>query len=118
MTGLTFDCGDDGIAILTIDIPGKKMNLATPELGLALSEAVARVAGDPAIKGAVVTSAKADFMAGGEPFPDLAGIHQIFPHIAQLHFPFVELADAVNDQKLDRAKLMGRQRGHGMFKGA
>lgn len=66
MTGLTFDCGDDGIAILTIDIPGKKMNLATPELGLALSEAVARVAGDPAIKGAVVTSAKADFMAGGD----------------------------------------------------
>jgi len=66
MTGLTFDCGDDGIAILTIDIPGKKMNLATPELGLALSEAVARVAADPAIKGAVVTSAKADFMAGGD----------------------------------------------------
>ena len=66
MTGLTFDCGDDGIAILTIDIPGKTMNLATPELGRALAEAVARVAGDPAIKGAVVTSAKADFMAGGD----------------------------------------------------
>jgi 3-hydroxyacyl-CoA dehydrogenase/enoyl-CoA hydratase/3-hydroxybutyryl-CoA epimerase len=66
MTGLTFDCGDDGIAILTIDIPGKTMNLATPELGLALAEAVARVAGDPSIKGAVVTSAKADFMAGGD----------------------------------------------------
>jgi 3-hydroxyacyl-CoA dehydrogenase/enoyl-CoA hydratase/3-hydroxybutyryl-CoA epimerase len=66
MTGLTFDCGDDGIAILTIDIPGKKMNLATPELGLALAKAVARVAADPAIKGAVVTSAKADFMAGGD----------------------------------------------------
>jgi 3-hydroxyacyl-CoA dehydrogenase/enoyl-CoA hydratase/3-hydroxybutyryl-CoA epimerase len=66
MTGLTFDHGDDGIAILTIDIPGKPMNLATPDLGLALSDAVARVAGDQAIKGAVVTSAKADFMAGGD----------------------------------------------------
>jgi len=66
MTGLTFDRGDDGIAILTIDITGKTMNLATPELGLALAEAVARVTGDPSIKGAVVTSAKADFMAGGD----------------------------------------------------
>ena len=66
MTGLLFEVGTDGVAVLTIDVPGKAMNLATLEFGRALAEAVERVAGDMAIQGAVITSAKADFMAGGD----------------------------------------------------
>ena len=66
MTGLLFEVGADGVVVLTIDVPGKAMNLTTLEFGRALAKAVDRVAGDAAIKGAVITSAKADFMAGGD----------------------------------------------------
>ncbi len=66
MANLNFDVGEDGVAILTMGTPGRPMNLATLELGRELDEAVIRIAGDQAIKGAVITSAKADFMAGGD----------------------------------------------------
>ena len=63
---LTMMVGDDGVAILTIDVSGAPMNLATLQLGRELGDAVERVAADPAIRGAVLTSGKADFMAGGD----------------------------------------------------
>jgi 3-hydroxyacyl-CoA dehydrogenase/enoyl-CoA hydratase/3-hydroxybutyryl-CoA epimerase len=66
MTDLKFAVGPDGVAILTIDTSGRPMNLATLELGRELDEAVARIAADGEIKGAVITSAKTDFMAGGD----------------------------------------------------
>jgi 3-hydroxyacyl-CoA dehydrogenase/enoyl-CoA hydratase/3-hydroxybutyryl-CoA epimerase len=77
MESLNFARGADGVAILTIDTPAKKMNLATLELGRELDAAVARIAADDAIKGAVITSAKADFMAGGDIHGMVAGFESL-----------------------------------------
>jgi len=56
----------DGIAILTIDLPGRSMNVITPELTAELAAAVDRIAGDPAIKAAIITSGKPAFIAGAD----------------------------------------------------
>ncbi|HLF32544.1 MAG TPA: 3-hydroxyacyl-CoA dehydrogenase NAD-binding domain-containing protein [Xanthomonadales bacterium] len=56
----------DGIALLTIDLPGKPMNVLTPELMQDLETLVRRVAADTAVKGAVITSAKQAFIAGAD----------------------------------------------------
>ena len=58
--------GEDGIAVLTLDVQGKPMNVITPELQQDLRECVQKVVSDEAIIGAVVTSAKNDFMAGAD----------------------------------------------------
>jgi 3-hydroxyacyl-CoA dehydrogenase / enoyl-CoA hydratase / 3-hydroxybutyryl-CoA epimerase len=57
---------DSGIALITIDDPGKSMNVVTPEFIDDLIAAVEKVAGDPAVKGAIITSAKPAFMAGAD----------------------------------------------------
>ena len=57
---------NDGIALLTIDLPGKPMNVLTPELMQDLETLVRRVAADTAVKGAVITSAKQAFIAGAD----------------------------------------------------
>jgi len=56
----------DGIALLTIDLPGKSMNVLTPELMQDLETVVERVATDEAVKGAVITSGKQAFVAGAD----------------------------------------------------
>jgi len=61
---VTMNVGNDGIAVLTLDVQGKPMNVITPELQQDLRECVEKVVSDEAIIGAVVTSAKNDFMAG------------------------------------------------------
>jgi len=66
MSAIQLSVGDDGIAIATMDLPGRPMNVVGDELMNALAETVERLASDPAIKGLVLTSAKADFCAGGD----------------------------------------------------
>ena len=57
----------DGIAIITIDVPDRPMNVVTPEFSADLAQAVERVASDSAIKGAVLISGKPGaFVAGGD----------------------------------------------------
>jgi 3-hydroxyacyl-CoA dehydrogenase/enoyl-CoA hydratase/3-hydroxybutyryl-CoA epimerase len=57
----------DGIALLTIDVPDKSMNVLTPELMQELEDLVARAAADDAVKGIVLTSAKTgSFIAGAD----------------------------------------------------
>ncbi len=56
----------DGIALLTIDLPGKSMNVLTPEMMDDLETLIDRLAGDDAVKGAVVTSGKKAFIAGAD----------------------------------------------------
>ena len=63
---LTLSIGGDGIAMLTIDLPGQSMNVLTPDLVAELGQAVVRIAGDPAIKGAIITSGKPAFLAGAD----------------------------------------------------
>ncbi|MES2258459.1 MAG: 3-hydroxyacyl-CoA dehydrogenase NAD-binding domain-containing protein [Pseudomonadota bacterium] len=65
-TTLNYEVGDDGVAVITIDVPGSSANVMTPAFRDDLAAAIDKVAADSAVKGAVITSAKADFMAGGD----------------------------------------------------
>jgi len=56
----------DGIALLTIDLPGMPMNVLTPELMADLANLVERAATDNAVKGLVLTSGKKAFIAGAD----------------------------------------------------
>jgi len=56
----------DGIALLTIDLPGTSMNVLTPELMADLAELTTRAAGDDKVRGIVLTSGKKAFIAGAD----------------------------------------------------
>ncbi|MGC1464352.1 MAG: 3-hydroxyacyl-CoA dehydrogenase NAD-binding domain-containing protein [Pseudolabrys sp.] len=66
MSNFTFDVDADGIALLTWDMAGRSMNVINVEVIEELAALVEKVAADAAIKGAVVTSAKATFCAGAD----------------------------------------------------
>ena len=56
----------DGIATLTMDLPGKTMNTLGAELQPALRAAIVAAVADPAVKGIILTSGKPAFMAGAD----------------------------------------------------
>jgi 3-hydroxyacyl-CoA dehydrogenase/enoyl-CoA hydratase/3-hydroxybutyryl-CoA epimerase len=56
----------DGIAILTIDLPGKPMNILTPELMEDLGSLSGKAAADEDVKGIVIASGKRAFIAGAD----------------------------------------------------
>ncbi len=62
---IRYDLDDDGIAILTIDVPGQSMNVIGAEFLSDLGKLIQALAGDAAVKGAVIASGKpSGFMAG------------------------------------------------------
>ncbi len=65
-TNFTLETDQDGIALVTWDMPGKSMNVITQEVLAELDAIVDQVAGDAAIKGAVITSGKAAFSGGAD----------------------------------------------------
>jgi len=56
----------DGIALVTWDAPGRSMNVIDMKVMDELGDIVEKVAGDAAIKGAVITSGKETFCAGAD----------------------------------------------------
>ena len=64
-TAVTLTLGDDGILVATMDLPGRPMNVVGDVLMEGIAAAVARLA-EADVKGLVLTSAKADFCAGGD----------------------------------------------------
>ncbi len=66
MSAVKIEVGSDGIAVATMDLPGRPMNVVGDVLMAGIHEAAERLANDAAIKGLVLTSAKADFCAGGD----------------------------------------------------
>src|SRR5215469_2364560 len=56
----------DGIATLTIDMKSRSMNVLSDDLVRELGTLIERVAADPAVRGAIVTSAKTSFIAGAD----------------------------------------------------
>src|SRR5690606_8706295 len=57
----------DGVALLTVDVPGQSMNVITPEFMDELDAAIDRIKADEAIKDAVITSGKdTAFLAGAD----------------------------------------------------
>lgn len=57
---------DNGILVITIDLPGRPMNVITPQFTADLEAAVERLAADPGLRGAVITSGKRGFVAGAD----------------------------------------------------
>ncbi len=74
MKTIEFAVDSDGVALLTIDVKERSMNVMTPEFLADLSVAVDKLVADDNIKGAVITSGKDSFMAGA----DLIGLVETF----------------------------------------
>ncbi|HEX7062766.1 MAG TPA: 3-hydroxyacyl-CoA dehydrogenase NAD-binding domain-containing protein [Woeseiaceae bacterium] len=66
MNTIDMQIDGDGVALLTIDVPDRPMNVMTPEFLADLATAVERVTTDDAIRGAVIASGKDAFMAGAD----------------------------------------------------
>ena len=64
MTDFTMKKGDNGVAIITWDVPGKSMNVMSLEAWPVLEGLIDDALADAAVKGIVITSGKKDFAAG------------------------------------------------------
>ena len=73
-TTIQYEVCNDGIAILSIDLPGRSMNVLTPEFLQDLENLTDRISGDDTIKGAVLTSGKKSFIAGAD-IMDIATVY-------------------------------------------
>ncbi|MGR3542160.1 MAG: enoyl-CoA hydratase-related protein, partial [Hasllibacter sp.] len=65
MADFTMNKGDDGVAVITWDVPGKSMNVLSLEGWDELDALVDDALADDAVKGIVITSGKKDSFAGG-----------------------------------------------------
>ena len=65
MSAVELSLGNDGILVATMDLPGRPMNVVGEALMAGIAAAVERLA-EPAVKGLILTSAKADFCVGGD----------------------------------------------------
>jgi len=61
-----FETDKDGIALLTWDMPGRSMNVITPEVIGEIDKTVDHVASETSIKGCVITSGKETFSGGAD----------------------------------------------------
>lgn len=66
LTHFRFETDADGIALVTWDMPGRSMNIITPEVMAELSQIIETVSGDAAIKGCVIASGKEAFSGGAD----------------------------------------------------
>lgn len=71
---INYSVDAEGVALITIDVPGRSMNVMTPEFVKELPEVVRKLVADKSATGAVITSAKESFMAGA----DLIGLVETF----------------------------------------
>ena len=62
----TLDIDGDGVALVTWDMPERSMNLITLQVIDELGAIVEQIAGDAAVKGAVIASGKDTFCAGAD----------------------------------------------------
>ena len=74
MTDFTMQKGDDGVAVITWDVPGKSMNVMRSEGAAVLNDLMDDALADDAVKGIVITSGKPDSFAGGMDLNELAVI--------------------------------------------
>jgi len=77
LTNFRFETDADGIATATWDMPGRSMNVITPELMAELDQIIDTVASTEAIKGCVITSGKEAF-SGGADLTMLQGLRDLY----------------------------------------
>ncbi|MDO6728823.1 3-hydroxyacyl-CoA dehydrogenase NAD-binding domain-containing protein [Marinovum sp. 2_MG-2023] len=110
MSDFTMTTGDDGVATITWDVADKSMNVLSLE-GLAeLDSHIEAALGDDAIKGVIITSAKADF-AGGMDLNVIAKMKEsagddpargLFDGIMQMHGLLRKIERAGMDAKTNK----------------
>ena len=66
LTTLRYEITDEGIAIITIDVKDRPMNILTPDLHQDIAKVAEFLAKDNKAIGAVIQSAKPAFVAGGD----------------------------------------------------
>jgi 3-hydroxyacyl-CoA dehydrogenase / enoyl-CoA hydratase / 3-hydroxybutyryl-CoA epimerase len=111
MTNLTLTRSEDGVAVITWDMPGRSMNVMNDASLGEFAAAVDQALSDPETKGVVVTSGKPAFIAGADldwleallagasgeteearirgDFDLFMGIHRLFRRIETAKKPFV-----------------------------
>ena len=77
-----FETDPDGVALATWDMPGRSMNVITPEVMAELAAIVDAVSSDPGIKGCVITSGKEAF-SGGADLTMLQGLGAEYARLAK-----------------------------------
>ena len=82
LTNFRFETDSDGIATATWDMPGRSMNVITPELMAELDQIIDTVASTEAIKGCVITSGKEAF-SGGADLTMLQGLRDLFVKLSK-----------------------------------
>ncbi|CAN7298311.1 3-hydroxyacyl-CoA dehydrogenase NAD-binding domain-containing protein [Bosea sp. LjRoot90] len=82
LVNFRFETDADGIATLTWDMPGRSMNVITPEVMAELDSVVDKVASDEAIKGCVIVSGK-DSFSGGADLTMLQGLRDLYVKLAK-----------------------------------
>jgi 3-hydroxyacyl-CoA dehydrogenase/enoyl-CoA hydratase/3-hydroxybutyryl-CoA epimerase len=65
-SAITLDVDADGLGLVTIDQPGRSMNVLNPTLIEPLAALVERLEKDAGLKGLVLTSGKAQFIVGAD----------------------------------------------------
>lgn len=89
MTDFTMQKDADGVATIIWDVPGKSMNVLSLDGAAELNGLIDDALADPAVKGVVITSGKADFAAGMD-LNVIAGMKQggaqaVFDGVMTLH---------------------------------
>lgn len=82
LTNFRFETDADGIATLTWDMPGRSMNVITPQVMEELDQVVDKVASDEGIKGCVIVSGKEAF-SGGADLTMLQGLRDLYVKLAK-----------------------------------
>ena len=110
MTDFTMHKGDDGVAVITWDVPGRSMNVMTMDGAETLDGLIDDALADEAVRGVVVTSGK-DGFAGGMDLNVLAGMRDaagddpargLFEGIMRIHALMRKIELAGMDPKTKR----------------
>lgn len=91
LTNFRFETDADGIATATWDMPGRSMNVITPEVMAELDQIIDAVAGDEAVKGCVIVSGKESF-SGGADLTMLQGLRDLYIKLARAEGEQVAMA--------------------------
>jgi 3-hydroxyacyl-CoA dehydrogenase/enoyl-CoA hydratase/3-hydroxybutyryl-CoA epimerase len=83
LTNFRFETDSDGIAVATWDMPGRSMNVITPEVMADLDAIIDAVVADAAIKGCVIASGKEGSFSGGADLTMLQGLRGLYESLAK-----------------------------------
>ena len=83
-TTIGYDIDEQGIVTLTVDLPDRSMNVVNTAFLDDLEEVIEKLAGDDAVKGAVLTSGKDAFLAGAD-LSMMLGIYERGLTVAEIY---------------------------------